>query len=123
MPGTKEGAAKRLAKDDAQKRLEAKFGSKDPVLMEQRYVVGVRPLLWHGFTLQPGESVPDAHEWPRLEAWVRAKRVVPAYGPAMTTAEPPVEAGQPEDLPENAATAAEDDDPRAFTGEAVEEGQ
>lgn len=35
------------------------------------YVVGRKPLRVGSKFLQPGEVVPDAHKWPRVESWVR----------------------------------------------------
>lgn len=40
------------------------------------YVVGVKPLLTDAGLLQPGTPVPGAENWPRVEAWVRARRLV-----------------------------------------------
>lgn len=36
------------------------------------YLVGRKPLKVGSEMLQPGEVVPDAHTWPRVEAWVRS---------------------------------------------------
>lgn len=142
MPGTKEGAAKARAtraakvepmtdvqpverpRDAAQERLEARFGSvnRQGIAKPTHYVVARRALNWEGLVLEPGDVVPGAEEWPRLEAWVRAGRVAPAYGALMTTSAPePVEAAEPEELPENQQSAPEDDDPLSLTGEPIEE--
>ncbi len=110
-------------KDAAQIRLEAKFGARRQagVLKPTHYVVSRRPLQWEGLTLQVGETVPGAQSWPRLDAWVRAGRVAPAYGGRMTetsTPEPEISPDTlPEELNENIADAPEDDDPLANTGE------
>lgn len=145
MAGTAQGAAKARAKraadvqapvraverDEAalraaDARLRARFGDDRRTLGEKpaHYVVTRRPLEWEGLTLLVGEEVPGAASWPRLEAWVRAGRIAPAYGGRMTTPEQPtVEAGLPEDLPENQATAAEDsfENPEDVTGEPLED--
>lgn len=43
------------------------------------YVVGPRPMKGPGgVMMQPGDPVPGAEKWPRVEAWVRARRIVPA---------------------------------------------
>lgn len=36
------------------------------------YRVGRKPLKVGDKYLQPGEVVPEAHTWPRVEAWVRS---------------------------------------------------
>lgn len=126
MPGTKEGARKALAakaaKDAADARLQQRFGLQHRQKEKPtHYVVGLRPLKVDGLEYLPGEVVPGAEAWPRVEAWVRARSLVPAYAPLMTTAAEPVEAGEPEELPEVPATAPEDDDPLEFTGEPLED--
>jgi hypothetical protein len=59
MAGTKEGAAKRYA-------LVKSENENDPV-----YVVGRRPLKMGDDVLAPGDVVPGAHRWLRLESWLR----------------------------------------------------
>ena len=44
--------------------------------VEIYYVVGKKPLRFRGTVLQPGEEVPGAGEWTRIEAWVNARQVV-----------------------------------------------
>lgn len=146
MPGTAAGAAKArqkresgvqapeqvtpveapasLAKLEADRRLARRFGRSAGGVMEPtHYVVVRRPLSWEGLELQIGETVPGAKDWPRLDAWVRAGRIAPAYGERMTTSaeQEPVEAGQPEELEENIQSAPEDDDPTQYTGEPIPE--
>lgn len=143
MAGTAAGAAKARSKkdtgvpaaqplseteerrkdDDAQKRLEARFGSRRPTVGPDptHYVVARRPLKWQGLELMVGEVIPNAEQWPRKEAWVRAGLIAPQYGEVMTSTEPPVEEGQPEDLPENEQSVPEDDDPESHTGEPLED--
>lgn len=40
------------------------------------YVCGDRPLRTEHGMLEPGEPVPHAEDWPRVEAWVRSGRIV-----------------------------------------------
>lgn len=42
----------------------------------QQYVVGSLPLRYGDAVLQPGEVVPDAHLFPRIESWVRTRRLI-----------------------------------------------
>lgn len=58
--------------------------------MEIFYVVGRRPLRHQGKVLQPGEEVPGAAEWPRIEAWVSARSVVRCSRVVELVAEEPV---------------------------------
>lgn len=147
MAGTAQGAAKaratraarvqevqpviptvdEAAKRAADARLRAKFGDGRRTRSQEatHYVVVRRPLAWEGLTLLVGETVPGAKDWPRLESWVRAGRIAPAYGGLMTAADatPAVPEAQPEDLPENDAAAPEDDfeSVEDVTGEPLED--
>lgn len=40
------------------------------------YIVGARPLKHEGEWLQPGDIVPGAEKWNRLESWIRWRRIV-----------------------------------------------
>lgn len=42
-----------------------------------KYVVGSLPLRYGDAILQPGDEVPDAHLWPRVESWIRTRRIIP----------------------------------------------
>lgn len=113
-------------KDAAQIRLESKFGGRRhsaAVAPPSHYVVARRDLNWEGLVLHPGETIPGAEQWARLDSWVRAGRVQPAYGGAvkMTSATPPTPEAEPEELEDNAQSAPEDDDPLTLTGEPLPE--
>lgn len=125
-PGVAIGLDEADPKAAADRRLARRFGRPRGGLLEPtHYVVTRRPLKWEGLELLVGEEVPGAAQWARLDAWVRAGRIAPAYGEPMTMTsaqQEPVEAGEPEELEENVQTAPEDDDPTQFTGEPLEEG-
>jgi len=99
-----------------------KVGRRDPSLLVQDtakidaaakgqvYLVGARPLRVQGVELPPGCEVPGAASWPRVEAWVIARRIRPATaGEEYTTFEehlatlaPPEPPEEPEEEPEPA---------------------
>lgn len=60
------------AQQALQARLAALASPPQLALSERVYVVGRRPMkIPGGITLQPGETVPGASGWPRLEGYVR----------------------------------------------------
>jgi hypothetical protein len=63
-------------------------GAKNPALLVETrsrtapalvYLCGARPLKFGDYTLSEGVEVPGAADWPRLEAWVGARSIRPAY--------------------------------------------
>lgn len=76
-----------MARGKAATVAPVRSGRKDPGLLAQTrapktgvnptYVCGIRPLLVGHLTLMKGVEVPGAGDWPRLEAWVSARRVLP----------------------------------------------
>lgn len=77
-------------------------GKKDPALaarlkagvlpqdeaVEYEYVVGRRPLKVGDETRQPGEPIPEAAEWTRLESWLRSGAVIQRPPTAVHVAKP-----------------------------------
>jgi hypothetical protein len=72
MAGTKAGAAKRRAVRTTPSA-EVVRAALPPAA---QYEVGRRPLLHDGLLLQPGDPVPGAENWPRVESWERSGRIV-----------------------------------------------
>lgn len=59
-----------------------------PVVTEWEYVVGRRPLKVGEETRQPGDPLPEAASWPRLESWLRSGAVVQRPPSARTVSAP-----------------------------------
>lgn len=55
--------------------LEPAAPAEPEVAEEVLYVCGARPLPFGEFMLTEGVEVPGAADWPRLDAWVNARRV------------------------------------------------
>lgn len=74
MAGTKAGAAARRERS-APHTPPASAAPETP-LPETVYAVGRRPLNYEGVLLQPGDPVPGAERWTRVESWERAGLIV-----------------------------------------------
>lgn len=61
---------------------------KPPVVTQWEYVVGRRPLKVGEETRQPGDPIPEAESWPRLESWLRSGAVVQLPPSQRTVSEP-----------------------------------
>ena len=61
------------------KRAPAKKAAAKPVEPAGKvYLCGAKPLRMGAMILEPGDPVPGAAGWPRVDAWVRARRLVEA---------------------------------------------
>lgn len=61
---------------------------KPPETTQWEYVVGRRALKVGEETRQPGEAIPEAAEWPRLESWIRSGAIVQRTPTARTVSAP-----------------------------------
>lgn len=56
-------------------RLPGGIPQSAPVIAPATYIVVGRPLRMGSYELPIGTEVPGAGSWPRIDAWVRARRV------------------------------------------------
>jgi hypothetical protein len=61
----------------ARKGQRVALATRSEAAMTATYVCGARPLDFGELVLTEGVEVPGAGDWPRIEAWVSARRVRP----------------------------------------------